>query len=384
VIQVLAVVFLFVALLNGHRELTVLLLVVISIVAGVKVWRNLSPAGITYDMTLDRRRAFPGEQILLSARIKNAKILPVLADISPSFAEALQPADHSERLQKGCSLLWFQEAVFKWPLTAAQRGVYRVGTADLKVGDLFGFYSRQIISDSAIDVVVYPRLIPLKSFRLPRLEMFGTPGIQSPIEDPVYVYGTREYQSGRPARFIHWKASARLSRLQERICEPAAQEKVLLTIDVGGFNQNQAHQDFERMLEVAGALAVNLDRDGIAVGLATNGDLKGGGSSIVPIGRGREQIPGILETLARLSLKSDVDLRELMIRSRDCPTERRLSIWRTIPVHPAAMYWPFSGIDAGPPSPSSVTEPHRCQGSGIHGWKVCCRLKMSVGDGFRG
>ncbi len=311
-IQVMAGVFLFIALLNGHHELTVLLFVVISILAGAKIWRKLSAAKIDYDTTLDRQRVFPGENLLLATRVRNAKLLPVLADISPSFAESLQPADNSEDLQKGCSLLWFQEADFEWPLTAVRRGVHRIGPAELKVGDLFGFYSNKIKSESAVDVIVYPRLIPLKPFRLPRLDMFGVPGVQSPIEDPVFVYGTREYQSGRPARYIHWKASARLSRLQEKICEPAAQEKILLIIDVDCFQQNQAYQDFERIVEVAGSLAVNLDRDGIAVGLATNGELKGGGSSIIPIGRGSEQIPKILETLARLRITPETDLRHLL------------------------------------------------------------------------
>ena len=48
---------------------------------------------------------------------------------------------------------------------------------------------------AAIDVIVYPRLVPLTPVRLPRRELFGIPGAKSPIEDPVYVYGTRRYQN---------------------------------------------------------------------------------------------------------------------------------------------------------------------------------------------
>jgi uncharacterized protein (DUF58 family) len=319
VIQIGAVIFLFIALLNRHRELTVLLLVVLSILVGVKIWRRLSTAKIGYETFLDKQRVFPGEKLSLSTRIRNAKLLPVLAEISASFATSFQTMDDPKDLKKGCSLLWFQEVSFEWPLIACRRGVYRMDPAYLKVGDLFGFYASKIDSDSAVDVIVYPRLIPLKPLRLPRLEMFGIPGVRSPIEDPVYVYGTREYQSGRPARYIHWKASARLSRLQEKICEPAAQEKILLIIDVDSFCKRQTRSDFEKILEVAGSLAVKLDRDGVAVGMATNGEIKGGGAPIIPIGRGAQQIPKILETLARLRMSPIMNLRQLLRRGLRLP-----------------------------------------------------------------
>ena len=319
VIQIGAVLFLLIALLNRHRELTVLLLVVLSILAGVKIWRRLSTAKVDYETFLDKRRGFPDEKFLLSTRVRNGKVLPIFAEISASFTTAFQTTDDPHDLKKGCSLLWFQETSFEWPLIAKQRGVYRMGPAYLKVGDLFGFYASKIDSDSAVDVIVYPRLIPLKSLRLPRFEMFGIPGVRSPIEDPVYVYGTREYQSGRPARYIHWKASARLSRLQEKICEPAAQEKILLIVDVESFAKHQARNDFEKTLEVAASLAVKFDRDGVAVGLATNGEIKGGGPPIIPIGRGAQQIPNILETLARLRISPILDLRQLLRRVLGLP-----------------------------------------------------------------
>ena len=319
VIQIGAVIFLFIALVNRHRELTVLLLVVLSILFGVKIWRRLSTAKIDYETVLDKQRVFPGEKLSLSTRVRNTKLLPVLAEISASLSTAFQTTDDTKDPKKGCSLLWYQEVSFEWPLIAKQRGVYRMGPAYLKVGDLFGFYASKIKSDSAVDVIVYPRLVPLKPLRLPRLEMFGIPGVRSPIEDPVYVYGTREYQSGRPARYIHWKASARLSKLQEKICEPAAQEKILLIVDVDSFFKHQARNDFEKILEVAGSLAVKFDRDGVAVGMATNGEIKGGGSPLIPIGRGAQQTPKILETLARLRIWPIMDLRQLLRRGLRLP-----------------------------------------------------------------
>ncbi len=318
-IQLMVAVFLLIALLNDHRELTILILVALAILIGTYIWSRLSPAKIHHETWLDKQRGFPGETFIFSARIRNAKILPVLSQLSLSFSKDFQSTDSQAALKKKCSLLWYQEVNFRCHLNAMRRGVYRLGAGELRVGDLFGFYARNIDTAATIDVIVYPRLIPLKPVSLPRRDLFGIPGSKSPIEDPVYVYGTRDYQSGRPARYIHWKASARLPRLQEKICEPAAQEKILLIVAVDHFIKNQAHSDFEKILEVAASAAVYFDRAGFAVGLVTNGVLKGGGSPVLQIGRGKRQIPKILETLARLQMTPSADLGDILRRTVKLP-----------------------------------------------------------------
>jgi uncharacterized protein (DUF58 family) len=268
---------------------------------------------------LDKQRGFPGETFIFSVRIRNAKVLPVLAQLSLSFSKDFRSADRQSELKKNCSLLWYQEVNFRCHLNALRRGVYRLGAGELRVGDLFGFYTRNADTAAGMDVIIYPRLIPLKPVSLPRRDFFGIPGSKSPIEDPVYLYGTRDYQSGRPARYIHWKASARLTQLQEKICEPAAQEKILLIIAVNHFFKNQAHSEFEKILEVAASAAVNFDRAGFAVGLVTNGELKGGGSQVLQVGRGYQQIPNVLETLARLQMTPAADLGDILRRGLKLP-----------------------------------------------------------------
>ena len=85
-IQLIVGVLLVIALLNDHRELTVLILVVLAILVGTKIWSRLSPAKIQHEIMLDKQRGFPAETFILSVRIRNAKILPVLAQLSLSFS----------------------------------------------------------------------------------------------------------------------------------------------------------------------------------------------------------------------------------------------------------------------------------------------------------
>ena len=161
-IQIFVGVLLVIALLNDHRELTVLILVVLAILFGTKIWSRLSPAKIQHETMLDKLRGFPAEAFILSVRIRNAKILPVLAQWSLSFSKDFQSADSQAVLKKNCSLLWYQEVNLKCRLNALRRGVYRLGAGELRVGDLFGFYTRKADTAAATDVIVYPRLIPLK------------------------------------------------------------------------------------------------------------------------------------------------------------------------------------------------------------------------------
>jgi hypothetical protein len=139
------------------------------------------------------------------------------------------------------------------------------------------------------------------------------------VEDPVFVFGTRDYQPGRPARRIHWKASARYHRLLEKLCEPAEQEKVLVLLDVGQFDNEQAKEDFERSLEVIASLILQMGRQGIAVGFATNGNILGKGSRIIPISRNSLQMASILEALARVGAEKTGMVTDILSRGYKIP-----------------------------------------------------------------
>ena len=134
------------------------------------------------------------------------------------------------------------------------------------------------------------------------------------MQDPIYILGTRDYQHWRPARHIHWKASARQNRLQEKVFEPSEQEKLLLAVEVSQFDKYNASESFERTLEMVGSLAAQSYQRGYALGLVTNGVVKGG-SSILSMGRGPQQLPSILEILARLKMRADGNLADTLCQN---------------------------------------------------------------------
>ncbi len=303
---------LFIALLYGQRDLTVLTLLVLGVISGARLWARMSLSGIKYRLRIDKQKVFPGEKLTLKLSAENAKLLPIWLEMKVPIGSLLQRSSGERVLTKESSLLWYQRTHFEWDLTAERRGVYQIGPLHILAGDLFSFFSKHKRAEEFHSIIVYPRLVSLKSFSLPRRDFFGVPRAKSPVQDPIYILGTRDYQHGQPSKYIHWKASARHNRLQEKVFESTQQEKVLLVVNVDPFARCKAEEDFERTLEVVASLAVRLDQRGHSVGLVANGTVKGGGPAIVPVARNYQQLPAILELLARLQMKPDRDLKDLL------------------------------------------------------------------------
>lgn len=292
---------LFAALLLGQRELTVLSLILFFVAAGAKLWSRSSLSGITCRAAVDRRRLFPDEKLILTVAAENGKFLPVLLTAGAAVRGLACGGSGRSSVEAESGLLWYQTVRFRWELTALNRGIHRIGPVEITSGDLFGFFPRHQKIAEAIEVVVYPRLVPLALPRVARRDFFGIPGAESPVQDPVYILGTRDYQPGGPAKYIHWKATARHHKLQEKIFEPSSQEKILLVVDVAPFSSEGAEEPFERMLERAASAALRLAGRGCAVGLATNGRMTGEGPAFISATRNPRQLTALLEALARVS-----------------------------------------------------------------------------------
>jgi len=303
----------FVALLNDGRELAILSIIVFGLVAAMKLWAQISPFGIRYSEMIDKKRIFAGDQLSLNVTVENGKFLPVglIIDFSGNIISHYFNSD--TELKAEDTLFWNQRALFHWRLQAKKRGVHEIGPLRIATGDLFGFFIKKIMNESVIQVIVYPRIVPLKSFSIPRRGFFGIPGGKHPVHDPVYILGTTDYHFSRPAKYIHWKASARHCRLQEKIFESTEQEKVMLVVDVEQFAKNSAEEAFERTLEAAASMTVHMKRRGSAVGFAANGVMTGKSvSPIVPISRTSVQANSILEAMARLRMELGEPLIEFL------------------------------------------------------------------------
>lgn len=314
--QALVAVFLVVALLNRQRDLTLLTLLILVIMTGARLWSRVSLRNLFIGISVDRPRLFPDEQLQVDLRIENRKWLPVRFRLEMSVADGRQFGADDVEFRRECGLLWYQQTNMQWRHRLRRRGVYRLAPSRTTAGDLFGFFfTEQRTGRTPIEIVVYPRLMPLKPFAFPKKDVFGVPGAKSPVKDPIYLLGTRDYQHWQPARYIHWKASARRNRLQEKVFEPSSQAKILLLIEVASFAKHDARDDFEQTLEAAASITVQCDHNGYALGFITNGVVIGG-SARMPISQGSKSLTAVLDMLARLQMEALQPLRKYVLNDR--------------------------------------------------------------------
>ncbi len=187
---------------------------------------------------------------------------------------------------------------------------------------MFGLVTRRVsLAASAFPgghLVVYPRIVDLEEFGLVAHDPLGdSRSVQRLHEDPTLLAGARDYVAGDSPRRMHWKATARLSRLQVKTFDPSATLDVLIALDVATVAQGSWAQD-EDLLELgictAASLSYALLEARRPVGLLTNGFLAGLTDEVrIAPGCSLQQLPMVLDALARLGPWSRQSLASLLI-----------------------------------------------------------------------
>ncbi len=315
--------FLFIGLVRADAGLAGTAVAVLLLAHGTRLWARMAARGLDISLSVEEVRVFPGEELPVTVALHNKRILPLRARICLSFSgfngagESLVPSSSPEtgKLELTRYIHPFEGYAYRKSFSAPQRGIYVVGPAVVYAGDAPGLSEASSKGTDAVEVVVYPRVRPMITPDTSFQEYFGIHAAKGPIEDPAWYAGTREYSGNRPARHIHWKASARLGVLQEKIFEPTSHRKVLFVLDVRGYRRDGGTAVFETALEVIASLASVYMESGASIGIVTNGKIAGGTFRYIPLGRGPEQLGMILELLARVTIGADKDLEELLPRA---------------------------------------------------------------------
>lgn len=311
-VQIMAGAAMFVALLKEDFSFVLLSGIVLILFGGARVWTRSSTAHLRCRSNLDKTGVFPGETVTLFLEVENVKLLPIRIEIRHPYGIAGSDSPLSETASRSSVLFWYQRVRFQDNIQGLRRGWYKIGPPLLKTGDLFGFFDRSIRFSDSIGLAVYPRPARVIRNPLPRRDLFGKPQRHGLVPDPVNLVGTREYRPDHPARFIHWKASARHAHLQEKIFDPAVQTKILFVLDVSSFTENSASEAFEDVLEVLAGLVLYYYRRGHSMGWITDGEMAGNGSRMLPISGGPDSSRLILEAMARVTRKPTRSLSALM------------------------------------------------------------------------
>jgi uncharacterized protein (DUF58 family) len=275
---------------------------------GAHAWAVLAFARVTYSRRTSRSRAFCGDELHLESTLGNPRPLPLpWIEVWEKLPADLGPEGVNERswaepdrvwVSRGLALWPYQRLRWRRPLKCLRRGVFRLGDVRLRTGDPFGFFERERAWNDAQELMVYPRVLPLKQLALsPEHPSLDVASPNSAVTDPTRTATVRDYRAGDPPRLIHWPTTARRGALQVRVLEPATSLHVSLLIDVRGFTYGIYREELlELSLSALASIAVFLQGQGAPVALYANTDPP----LVVAPGASVPHLQHVLERLARL------------------------------------------------------------------------------------
>jgi uncharacterized protein (DUF58 family) len=322
-----AVVTLIAGMASGLAALSLAALFVMLTAGLTWAWNRYCLVGLVFERQLSARTVFPGDQLDLTVTVVNRKPLPVVGlSVEDELADALVPVDWETTigLAPGRRLMHFATSVrpyervsWRIKLTCERRGFHEFGPALLRAGDSLGFFTTRRTSAAANAVIVYPRIHELEELGFPALQPFGETRVaRHLLTDPARVVGIRDYRPEDPFRGIHWKATARLMRLQVKVEEPVTDPQLGIFVNLDTFDHYWEGLDVqvaEQAIEVAASIAVWAERQRFATGIYANGIIAGSDQALrVAPGRGPSQVPRILEGLAKLSPYSTINFARML------------------------------------------------------------------------
>jgi uncharacterized protein (DUF58 family) len=289
------------------------------ITAGMaRLWSRWSLTRVVYERRLNQQRAFPDDQIELTIRITNRKLLPLaglrILDRMPAAMKLLNAtttfsgARQTQVLQRRTSLRWYESVTWRYTLSCPERGTYRIGPVQLLSGDPFGLYGSDADHEVFTTLLIYPRLLSLAELGLPAHNPLGDVRAPQLLRDPLRTVGVRDYAPGDPLKDVHWAATARIGSLQTRVYEQTTSRVLAIFLDLDTFEFYYEGIDpalVERMISAAATVARSGLDAGYAVGLYANGaPAEFEHLARLPAGRSPAQLSQIMETLARLTAYS--------------------------------------------------------------------------------
>ena len=237
-----------------------LLWVVCALLAAVACVFSLlrSRAGVRLQVAPPRTMAGEGAQIRVLAR--SARWLPVP---SPLVAVPVGTTEHLIRLPM---LRRRREVEAQIELVDLRRGVVPVGPVTARRTDPLALVSRTETWSPAVELLVLPRIVPVEALGLGVMrDQEGTPSDEISMSDLAF-HALREYVPGDELRHVHWRSSAKASRLQVRQYHDTRRSHMTVVLDASAASYADP-EDFETGVSVAASIAARAHQEGVDVSM---------------------------------------------------------------------------------------------------------------------
>jgi uncharacterized protein (DUF58 family) len=330
----LLLIILFILSLALRHELLFFFVILLALASlASRLWMRYCLEAVTYKRALGNTRLNFGEETDLIIEVTNAKLLPLAwlmaLDKYPQDVTLLTKRPDKDEpqirfLSNLMALRWYERVRRIYRIRGDKRGEFVFGPADVTSGDVFGFAWRHKDAPETDTLLVYPKVVPISRLGLPPAwPLAEEKAAFRLIDDPLRMATVREYIPGDSMRHLHWKATARLNRLQTKVFDPGASRILYLFADV----QTSANpysltpEYLELVITATASIALHALSAHQAVALYTNSGIKSSANSVhIPASRHPAQATQILESLARLDAFRQQAMGNLLfLQSRNLP-----------------------------------------------------------------
>ncbi len=319
---------LFLISLLMHQAPLLLVSLLFFLTGGVaRLWDRYCLARVEYRRRLSANRVFFGDEVQLEVEVANRKPMPLpwlqIDDEIPSDVTLLKgrtsPSYEPSRmfLSNLLSLGWYHKVKRRYPMRCLKRGFFAFGPTRIRSGDLFGVFNREMEIQRVDYLMVYPKIVPLEKLGIPSNQPIGDIRTRRHIfQDPILISGIRDYHSGDSLKQIHWKATARLRRLQTKVFEPTTTTDMGIFLDVRT-TKPSLWGSVPQLLELGIIAATSISNHAMAagyrVGLYVNHRKRLLNELIrIPPSQHTDQLLHILEALAQIGASEAMPIARLV------------------------------------------------------------------------
>jgi uncharacterized protein (DUF58 family) len=192
-----------------------------------------------------------------------------------------------------------------------QRGRFQLGPVTATSGDPFGLFRRRAFLTGQRELLVLPRVLPIRNFAL---FTGGLPGrgrsSRRALHATTNATTIRDYIVGDSLSRIHWRSSAHYNKLmvKEFDLDPAVDAWIFLDLHDAVQAGEGEHSTEEYAVTAAATIAVYLLRQDLSLGMIVNAQRR----EFLSLDRGERQIERVLELLAVVRSGSGPELKEAL------------------------------------------------------------------------
>ncbi|MGG7162866.1 DUF58 domain-containing protein [Clostridium ihumii] len=231
---------------------------------------------------IDNNRILEGETCKISTIIENKKRFPIAFLILREYmtqgieyeGEEVKLCDEGRVTHVSKYRVGGRSRKVRTYKIKAKRGAYLIKDLTVEISDVFAMNTETREFKELIELLVYPKVIPLSNINFDVTNFSGDNTVRRWIQkDDLYVRGIREYGVEDRMKDIHWKSSLKMSKLMVKDYDFTAESELVIIFNIQcnkNHWQNIDEESIENGIKIAASLAVKSIGEGISTGFWTN------------------------------------------------------------------------------------------------------------------